>query len=69
MNYVRQDLTFYTDDAYLWRANWQNKVAIDATTIFDYGTQQSEFNYYHSDPTIDSLDDSYKHDNIMEGDK
>ena len=26
--YFRQDMTLYTDDAYLWRANWQNKVEI-----------------------------------------
>ena len=35
--YFRQDLTFYTDDAYLWRANWQNKVAIQPDLIFSYG--------------------------------
>ena len=35
--YFRQDLTFYTDDAYLWRANWQNKVAIQPDLTFSYG--------------------------------
>ena len=35
--YFRQDLTFYTDDAYLWRANWQNKVAIKPNLTFSYG--------------------------------
>ena len=35
--YFRQDMTFYTDDAYLWRANWQNKVAIQPDLIFNYG--------------------------------
>lgn len=34
--YFRQDLTFYTDDAYLWRANWQNKVAIQPNLVFNY---------------------------------
>lgn len=34
--YFRQDLTFYTDDAYLWRANHQNLVKIDANTNFSY---------------------------------
>ena len=35
--YFRQDMTFYTDDAYLWRANWQNKVEITPTLSFNYG--------------------------------
>ena len=35
--YFRQDMTFYTDDAYLWRANWQNKVDISPTITFNYG--------------------------------
>jgi hypothetical protein len=26
----------YTDDAYLWRANWQNKVAISPNLTFSY---------------------------------
>ena len=34
--YFRQDLTFYTDDAYLWRANYQYLVKIDANTNFSY---------------------------------
>lgn len=35
--YFRQDMTFYTDDAYLWRANWQDKVAIKPDLYFSYG--------------------------------
>jgi hypothetical protein len=35
--YFRQDLTFYTDDAYLWRANWMNKVAVAPELYFNYG--------------------------------
>lgn len=35
--YFRQDMTFYTDDAYLWRANWQNKVSITPNITFNYG--------------------------------
>lgn len=35
--YFRQDMTFYTDDAYLWRANWQDKVAIQPNLYFSYG--------------------------------
>lgn len=35
--YFRQDMTLYTDDAYLWRANWQNKVAIAPNITFNYG--------------------------------
>lgn len=34
--YFRQDMTFFTDDAYLWRANWQNKVAISPSIVFNY---------------------------------
>lgn len=34
--YFRQDMTFYTDDAYLWRANWQKKVAITPNLSFSY---------------------------------
>lgn len=60
MNYIRQDLTIYTDDAYLWRANWQNKVGIDANTYFTFDTQAEGKSEYHSDPAIESLDPSYK---------
>lgn len=35
--YFRQDLTLYTDDAYLWRANWMNKVSVAPNITFDYG--------------------------------
>lgn len=38
--YVRQDLTFYTDDAYLWKANRQDKVAITPTLNFNYGIKK-----------------------------
>ena len=34
--FFRQDMTLYTDDAYLWRANWQNKVAIAPNLTFSY---------------------------------
>jgi len=27
----------YTDDAYLWKANWQEKVAINTNLNFKYG--------------------------------
>ena len=40
--YFRQDMTFYTDDAYLWRANWQNKVAINSNLTFEYGLDTGE---------------------------
>ena len=40
--YYRQDMTFYTDDAYLWRANWQNKVAITPNITFDYGVNAGQ---------------------------
>lgn len=34
--YFRQDLTFYTDDAYLWRSNYENLVKIDTENYFSY---------------------------------
>ena len=40
--YFRQDMTLYTDDAYLWRANWQNKVAISPNITFDYGVDKGQ---------------------------
>ena len=40
--YFRQDMTFYTDDAYLWRANWQNKVAIAPDITFNYAVGDTE---------------------------
>lgn len=47
--YFRQDMTLYTDDAYLWRANWQNKVAITPTLTFNYGVAGSDMQVSHSD--------------------
>lgn len=35
--FFRQDMTFYTDDAYLWRANYQQLVQIESDLYFDYG--------------------------------
>ena len=40
--YFRQDMTLYTDDAYLWRANWQNKVAISPNITFNYGIDKTQ---------------------------
>lgn len=34
--YFRQDLTFYTDDAYLWRANYEQLVEIEPNLYFSY---------------------------------
>lgn len=34
--YFRQDLTFYTDDAYLWRANYEHYVEIVPKIYFNY---------------------------------
>ena len=39
--YFRQDLTFYTDDAYLWRANYQELVKIDTNLSFSYNPSQA----------------------------
>lgn len=46
--YFRQDMTFYTDDAYLWRANWQNKVAIAPNLTFDYSVGNQSDTVTHS---------------------
>ena len=35
--YFRQDMSFYTDDAYLWRAKYDNKVAVAPEMFFYYG--------------------------------
>lgn len=45
MNFVRQDMTFYSDDSYLWRANYMDKVAIDAKTEFSYKVQDEKYKY------------------------
>ena len=37
--YFRQDMTFYTDDAYLWRANYEQLVEIQPNLYFNYGDQ------------------------------
>lgn len=42
--YFRQDMTFYTDDAYLWRANYEQLVEIQPNLYFNYG-----------DPSMNSL--------------
>lgn len=35
--YFRQDLSLYSDDTYLWKANYQNKVEIAPHLYFNYG--------------------------------
>lgn len=40
--YFRQDLTFYTDDAYLWRANYENTVEIQPNLFFNYGNPSED---------------------------
>ena len=42
-HFFRQDVTFYTDDAYLWHANYQERVAIQPELNFDWGL--SEYSY------------------------
>lgn len=45
--YFRQDLTLYSDDSYLWKARYQNKVAVAPNLYFDYGdTQTKETNIW-----------------------
>ena len=43
--YFRQDMTLYTDDAYLWRANWQNKVEIAPNLTFNYGVPDTSMQH------------------------
>lgn len=40
--YFRQDMTLYTDDAYLWKARHDEKVAIEPDLYFDYGVDVPE---------------------------
>lgn len=49
--FFRQDITFYTDDAYLWHANYDQRVAVDPSITFNWGpsdhsgdNQKIEFN-------------------------
>ena len=43
--YFRQDVTLYSDDSYLWKARYENKVEINPTLYFDYNiTPQQEDN-------------------------
>lgn len=50
--FFRQDMTLYTDDAYLWRANWQNKVAISPTLSFNYDIPSAGDTVTHIKETI-----------------
>lgn len=40
--YVRQDMTLYSDDSYLWKANYQDRVKIDTDLYFNYGIPKLE---------------------------
>ena len=43
--YFRQDVTLYSDDSYLWKARYENKVEINPTLYFDYNiTSRQEDN-------------------------
>ncbi len=39
--YFRQDLSLYSDDTYLWKANYQNKVEIAPHLYFNYGVDNN----------------------------
>ena len=62
--YFRQDMTLWTNDAYLWRANYQPLVKIDADTYFDYGDMSNlnmsydELLEYHRAEHIKPLDEN-----------
>lgn len=52
--YYRQDITFYVDDAYLWRANIDEKVAVCPNIFFDYKIDESiKSDYAEVDTTIE----------------
>lgn len=40
--YFRQDVTLYSDDSYLWKARYENKVEIEPDLYFDYGLVNKE---------------------------
>lgn len=40
--YFRQDVTLYSDDSYLWKARYENKVKIEPDLYFDYGLVNKE---------------------------
>ena len=50
--YFRQDMTFYTDDAYLWRANYQELVEIQPGLSFNYGDPGARSEIVSSDTNI-----------------
>lgn len=39
---IRQDLTFYTESSYLWRAQWQPLVEIQPDLYFSYGVDNDK---------------------------
>lgn len=39
--YFRQDLSLYSDDSYLWQANYINKVEVAPQLYFNYGVSQN----------------------------
>lgn len=39
--YFRQDLSLYSDDSYLWKANYQDKVEIAPHLYFNYGVDNN----------------------------
>ena len=39
--YFRQDLSLYSDDSYLWQANYINKVEVAPQLYFNYGLSQN----------------------------
>lgn len=39
--FFRQDLSLYSDDTYLWKANYQNKVEIAPHLYFNYGVDNN----------------------------
>lgn len=39
--YFRQDLSLYSDDTYLWKANYQNKVEVAPHLYFNYGVDNN----------------------------
>ena len=51
--YFRQDLSLYSDDSYLWKANYQDKVEITPHLYFNYGLDTNGNSNTISDSDID----------------
>lgn len=54
--YFRQDLSLYSDDSYLWQANYINKVEVAPQLYFNYGVSQN------TDPSYTNIEINTKNE-------